>query len=108
MTGTLLLVLSVAAQGVGIAATRASDGLRRRRWVAAAFVGMAMSVALMSRALDQGLSLAVGYGVWSGSGIVLAAAAGTVLFGDRLARRHLLGLALVMVGVAVVYLGGAA
>lgn len=108
MTGPLLLVLSVAAQGVGIAATRASDGLRRRRWVAAAFVGMAVSVALMAQALARGLSLAVGYGVWSGSGIVLAAVAGRVLFDDRLARRHLLGLGLVTVGVAVVYLGGAA
>ncbi|WP_433802264.1 DMT family transporter [Actinomycetospora sp. CA-084318] len=106
MIETLLLSASVAAQGVGIAATRASDGLRRRRWVVAAFVGMAVSVALMSQALARGLSLAVGYGIWSGSGIVLAAAAGVVLFGDRLPARHTLGLALVIAGVVVVY-GGA-
>ncbi|WP_433799955.1 DMT family transporter [Actinomycetospora sp. CA-084318] len=103
MTETLLLSASVVAQGVGIAATRASDGLRRRRWVIAAFAAMAVSVALMARALALGLSLAVGYGIWSGSGIVLAAAAGVVLFGDRLPPRHVLGLTLVIAGVVIVY-----
>ncbi|WP_018332542.1 DMT family transporter [Actinomycetospora chiangmaiensis] len=103
MSATLLLAGSVVAQGVGIAATRASDGSRRRAWVAAAFAGMAVSVVLMSRAIAQGLSLAVGYGIWSGSGIVLAATAGTVVFGDHLSRRHALGLALVVLGVVVVH-----
>ncbi|MEJ2867709.1 SMR family transporter [Actinomycetospora sp. OC33-EN08] len=103
MIEALLLAGSVIAQGLGIAATRASDGLRRRGWVAAAFLGMAVSVVLMSQALARGLSLAVGYGVWSGSGIVLAAAAGVLVFGDHLPRRHALGLAMVLVGVVVVY-----
>lgn len=103
MTGALLLVGSVLAQGVAIAATRASEGLRRRRWIVAAFSGMAVSVVLMSQAIARGLPLAVGYGVWSGSGIVLAAAAGVLVFGDRLARAHVVGLALVVVGVVLVY-----
>ncbi|MDL5159837.1 DMT family transporter [Actinomycetospora termitidis] len=106
MTGTLLLLGSVLAQGLAIAATRASEGLRRFSWVAVAFAGMAVSVMLMSQAIARGLPLAVGYGIWSGSGIVLAATAGVLVFGDRLDRRHVVGLLLVLVGVVVVY-GGA-
>jgi small multidrug resistance pump len=99
----VLLAGSVAAQGVSLAAMRASDGLRRARWVVVAFAAMGASVVLMSRALARGMSLAVGYGIWSGAGIALAAATGALVFHDRLARVHLLGLALVLVGVVLVH-----
>ncbi len=105
MIVTLLMLGSVLTQGVGIASTRASDGLTRPRWVVVAFVMITISVALMARALERGVSLAVGYGIWSGSGIVLAAASGAVLFGDRLRRTHLVGLALIVVGVVLVHGG---
>lgn len=106
MAEALLLLGSVLTQAIGVAATRASDGLRRRGWVVTAFTAMAASVALMSRAIAHGLSLAVGYGTWSGSGIVLSTAAGVMVFGDRVAREHLLGLGLVVVGIVLVH-GGA-
>lgn len=105
MTATLLLVGSVVTQGVSLAAMRASDGLRRRAWAGTALVAMAASVLLMSRALALGMPLAVGYGIWSGSGIGLAAATGALVFRDRLARVHVAGLALVLVGVLLVHGG---
>ena len=106
MIVTLLLLGSILAQGIAIAATRASDGLRRFRWMVGAFVTMAASVMLMSQAIARGMPLAIGYGLWSGSGITLAAASGTLLFGDRLTPRHVVGLLLVLVGVVTVYNGG--
>ena len=105
MTVALLLAGSVLTQAVGVAATRATDGLRRPGWVALAFLAMACSVTLMARALHHGLSLAVGYGIWSGAGIAFAAISGTVLFGDRLAGRQIVGLVLVAAGVAATYGG---
>lgn len=105
MTSAVLMIASLLTQGVGIAATRASDGLRRARWVVVAFGAIATSVVLMALLLARGVPLAVGYGIWSGSGIVMAAAGGTVLFGDRLTRTHLAGLALVLAGVLLVYGG---
>jgi small multidrug resistance pump len=105
VTETLLLAGAVVAQGLSLGAMRASDGLRRAAWVVVAFAAMGTSVLLMARALDAGMSLAVGYGVWSGAGIGLAAATGSLVFGDRLARVHLVGLALVLGGVVLVYGG---
>ncbi|HWN29620.1 MAG TPA: SMR family transporter [Actinomycetospora sp.] len=105
MTETVLLVGAVVAQGLSLGAMRASDGLRRAAWVVVAFAAMGASVLLMARALDAGMSLAVGYGVWSGAGIGLAAATGSLVFGDRLARVHVAGLALVLGGVVLVYGG---
>jgi small multidrug resistance pump len=103
VTATLLLLGAIAAQGVSLAAMRASRGLRRHGWTATALVAMGASVLLMSRALDAGMPLAVGYGVWSGAGIALAAATGALVFRDRLARVHLAGLALVVLGVVLVH-----
>jgi small multidrug resistance pump len=100
----VLLAGSVATQGLSLAAMRASEGLRRVVWAVAAFAAMGASVLLMARALEAGLSLTVGYGVWSGAGIALGVAIG-LASGDRLARGHVLGLALVLVGVLLVYGG---
>lgn len=106
MTESLLLLGSVVTQGVAIGSTRASEGLRRPIWVLAGFAAMGLSVVLMSQAIARGVSLAIGYGIWSGSGIVLAVVTGVLLFGDHLRRMHLLGLGLVLIGVVVVYGAG--
>ena len=105
MTATLLLVGSIATQAVSLGAMRAADGLRRVRWVLVAFVAMSVSVLLMSRAMVLGMSLAVGYGIWTGAGIALGAATGAVVFRDRLARPHVVGLVLVLGGVLLVHRG---
>ena len=106
MTEVALLVGSALTQGVGLAATRASDGLRLPWWVVVAFVAMGLSVMLMSRAIAEGLPLAVAYGVWSGAGIVLATVTVVLVFHDRPRRVHLFGLVLVTAGVAAVYAAG--
>jgi multidrug transporter EmrE-like cation transporter len=103
---TLFLAGAVLAQGLCLPATRASRGLRRPVWVLVAFAAMAVSVALMSRALALGVPLAVGYGIWSGCGIATAVAAGSLVFHDRLDRGHVVGLVLVLAGVLLIYGGG--
>jgi multidrug transporter EmrE-like cation transporter len=103
-----LLVAAVVTQVVGITALRASAGLRRPGWAVLTFAGLGASVVLIARAVDQGLSLAVSYGIWTGAGIALAAVVGVVLFGDRLRRVQVLGLVLVVLGVVAMNAGGMA
>jgi small multidrug resistance pump len=108
VTATALAWLAgaVAAQVVGIGALRASAGFRRPVFAVLTLLGIGVSVALMSRALVSGVSLAVGYGIWTGSGIALATLGGAAVFGDRLGRRELLGVGLIVLGVVVVHAGG--
>ena len=99
------LAAAVLAQVVGIGALRASAGFRRPVFAALTLLGIGASVALMSRALVNGVSLAVGYGIWTGSGIALATLGGAAVFGDRLGRREWLGVALIVSGVVLVHAG---
>jgi small multidrug resistance pump len=105
MTAWWWLVAAVAAEAVGLGALRASRGLRRPVAAVLAFAGLEGSVLLVGRAIVDGVSLAVGYGVWTGAGIGFAAVGGVVVFGDRLTRRQVAGLGLVLVGVLALNLG---
>lgn len=102
----LFLAAGVVVQVGGMTALRLSDGMRRVLPTVAAFVGIGVSVVLVSRALDAGLALAVGYGVWTGAGIATTAVVGAVVFGDRLDRLQCTGLALVLAGSLLLQLGG--
>lgn len=96
----------VIAQVGGITSLRLSDGMRTMVPTVLTFLGIGVSVVLVSRALNAGLSLAVGYGVWTGAGIASTAVVGAVAFGDRLDRVQLAGLALVFIGALILQLGG--
>lgn len=56
------------------------------------------------RGVVAGLSVAVAYGIWTGLGVALAALTGIVIFGDRMDRRQLAGLGLVLLGVVALQL----
>ncbi len=105
MIGAALLSVSVLSQVGGMLALRLSRGMRRLAYTAASLTLIALSVACMAKALAAGLSLAVGYGIWSGAGIALSAISSRVLFHDRLTRRQVIGLVVVSAGVAAVRLG---
>lgn len=106
MIAWLYLAGGVIAQVGGITSLRLSEGMRRPMPTAGTFLGIGISVVLVARALDAGLSLAVGYGVWTGVGIASTALVGAVAFGDRLDRTQLVGLLLVLVGSLALQLGG--
>jgi small multidrug resistance pump len=108
MTSTWWLVAAVVSEAIGLGALRASGGLRRPLHTVLAFLGIEGSVVLVGRAIVSGVSLAVGYAVWTGAGIAFAALGGVVVFGDRLTRRQVLGLALVLVGVVFLNAGAGA
>ena len=62
----------------GLAALRASPGLRRRVLAVAAYAGLIGSILPAGRAIEAGMPLAVAYSWWTGAGIAVAA-----LGGDR-------------------------
>lgn len=106
MTAWLYLAGGVIAQVGGITSLRLSDGMRKVVPTVLTFLGIGVSVVLVARALASGLSLAVGYGIWTGAGIASTALVGVVAFGDRLDRVQITGLCLVLVGSLTLQLGG--
>ena len=87
---------------------RASDGFRKRGWIAPVVAGYVASFALISQTLALGMPVGIAYGVWSACGVALVAVLARVLFAEPLTRVMVLGIALIIVGVLTIELSGAA
>ncbi|HBH6881782.1 TPA: multidrug/spermidine efflux SMR transporter subunit MdtI [Citrobacter freundii] len=61
------------------------------------------SFSALSRAL-KGIDMATAYGIWGGCGVVLTAAIGWVVFGQRFGRKVAAGLALITAGMVLMKL----
>lgn len=80
-----------------------SDGFRRKDLgLASILCVLAAFTALAQAVKDIDLSLA--YAIWGGFGILATVAMGWALFGQRLAGRGWLGLALLLVGMGLLKL----
>jgi quaternary ammonium compound-resistance protein SugE len=91
---------------VAVSAGRAR-GFTRPGWTTATLVSGGAATYLLSRALLT-FDVGVGYALWTsvaGVGIVVL---GALLFGQRLDRRKVLGIAVVIAGVVGLQLSGAA
>lgn len=87
---------------------RASDGFRKRAWIAPVVIGYVASFALISWTLSLGMPVGIAYGVWSASGVALVALMGKVLFAEPLTPMMLAGIGLIIAGVLTIELSGAA
>lgn len=87
---------------------RASDGFRKKRWIAPVVIGYVGSFALIWQALHLGMPVGIAYGVWSACGVALVALLARVLFGERLTPLMMSGIGLIIAGVLVIELSGAA
>ncbi|MBW8482716.1 DMT family transporter [Actinomadura parmotrematis] len=101
----LWLLAAIASEITGTLGLRASEGLRRRRWLAPVAAGYLAAFAFLSLALRAGMSVAVAYGVWTAVGIAAVALLARVIWRDPLTRRMLLGIAVIAAGVLLVELG---
>jgi small multidrug resistance pump len=54
------------------------------------------------------LEVGITYAVWSGVGIMGAAIGGVIFFDQQLSRLNIIGMAIIIVGVVVMNLGGTA
>lgn len=103
----VLLSIAIFAEIVGTLSLKASDGLSKLWPSLGVLVGYATAFALMAMSLKK-LDVGVTYAIWSGVGIVGAAIGGLIFFDQQLSKMTILGMAIIIAGVVVMNLGGAA
>jgi small multidrug resistance pump len=81
----------------------AADG--RRSWYIPVVAGYVLSFLLLAAALREGLGIGVAYGIWTALGVALTAWLSKLLFGEPLTRTMVLGMVLVVAGVALLETG---
>jgi small multidrug resistance pump len=99
----LYLMIAIVAEVIGTSALKASEGFTRLGPSAVVVVGYGTAFWCLSHALRT-IPMGIAYGIWSGVGIVLISLVGFVVFRQRLDVPALLGLALIIAGVAVIHL----
>lgn len=102
-SSSIILGAAIVCEVVATSALKASDGFTRLGPSIATAIGYLVSFYLLSLALKT-IPVGEAYAVWSGLGIVLIAAIGWLVFGQRLDAPALLGMALIIAGVAVMNL----
>jgi small multidrug resistance pump len=103
MTTYLYLLTAVVFETIGTSALQASEQFTRPRPVLITLACYAMTFYFLAQAL-RGMPVGVAYAIWSGLGIILIALIGLVWFGQKLDTAALVGLGLIVAGVAVINL----
>ena len=103
MPAYLILALAVLAETIGTTALQASQQFTRLWPSILVVLAYAVSFYLLSMTLKV-MPVGVVYALWSGLGIILSAIIGFAVFGQRLDLPAVLGLALIICGIAVIHL----
>ncbi|UXZ46305.1 multidrug/spermidine efflux SMR transporter subunit MdtI [Pseudomonas soli] len=80
-----------------------SDGFRRKGLSLASILCVLAAFTALAQAVKD-IDLSLAYAIWGGFGILATVAMGWALFGQRLAGRGWLGLALLLVGMGLLKL----
>lgn len=104
--GYLLLVGAIAAEVAGTTAMKYSEGFSRLVPSLLTVAGYVVSFTLLAQTLKT-LSVGTAYAIWSGLGTAAIATIGTVFMGEGMTAAKAAGIALIIVGVVVLNLGGA-
>jgi small multidrug resistance pump len=103
MTTYIYLLTAVVFETIGTSALQASEQFTRTRPLLLTIACYAATFYFLSMAL-RGMPVGVAYAIWSGLGIVLIALIGLIWFGQKLDAAALVGLGLILAGVAVINL----
>ena len=104
----LLLVGAILSEVAATLFLRASEGLKKKAWIAPIAVCYVVAFGLLTIALGQGMPVGIAYGIWAACGVALTAVGARVFFKDPLTRRMGWGIGLIAVGVLVIELGASA
>jgi len=99
----LYLLIAIVAEVVGTSALKSSAGMTKLGPSAIVVVGYGAAFYLLSLTLDD-IPVGVAYAIWSGVGIVLISLIGWRFFDQMLDLPALLGMGLIVAGVAVINL----
>ena len=102
----IYLSTAIAAEVFGTLSLKASDGFSKLLPSIGVVLGYATAFILMASSLKR-LDVGITYAIWSGVGIVGAAIGGYIFFDQQLSKLNIIGMAIIVVGVVVMNLGGA-
>ena len=85
-------------------ALRASDGFRKKLWIAPVMVAYATAFYLLWVALNLGMPVGIAYGIWTACGVALVAIVARLLFNDPLTGKMTIGITLIIAGVLTIEL----
>ena len=97
------LALAIVTEVVGTTALKASEGFTKLWPSVTVVVGYALAFYLLALVLRT-IPVGIAYAIWAGLGIVLVTVAGVVLYGEKPDLPALLGIAMIIGGVAVIQL----
>jgi len=103
MQGYVFLALAIIAEVIATTALKSVDGLNKPLPLLLVVVGYALAFAMLALVM-RSIPVGVAYALWSGLGIVLISLAAWLIYGQRLDTPTLLGMALIISGVAVIQL----
>jgi small multidrug resistance pump len=86
---------------------RASDGFRKKAWIAPVTLGYLASFYLLWLSLSLGMPVGIAYGIWTACGVALVAVIARFLFSEPLTWVMALGIALIVAGVLTIEMVGA-
>jgi small multidrug resistance pump len=104
----LALAGAIVVEVLATLALRASDGFRRKAWIAPVAAGYTASFYLLWVALSLGVPVGVAYGIWTACGVALVAVVARILFHEPLTPVMMVGIALIVSGVFTIELAGVA
>jgi small multidrug resistance pump len=103
----LVLACAIGVEVFGTLGLRASDGFRKRAWIAPVVVAYLASFYLLWLTLRLGMPIGIAYGVWTACGVALVAVLARYLFRDPLTPKMMFGIGLIAAGVLTIELAGA-
>ncbi|NUP17826.1 MAG: multidrug efflux SMR transporter [Streptomyces sp.] len=104
--GYLLLAGAIAAEVAATTAMKYSEGFSRLLPSLVTALGYLVSFALLAQTLKT-VSVGTAYAIWAGVGTAAIATIGIVFLGDGMTVTKAAGIALIIIGVVVLNLGGA-
>ena len=100
--GWVLLAAAILLEVAGTTSMKLAEGFTRPLPSALIFVFYGASFVLLTLALRH-IEVGIAYAVWAGAGTVLIALIGVAAFGEAMTSLKLLGIALVVGGVATLH-----
>jgi small multidrug resistance pump len=100
----LTLLSAIAVEVFATLALRASDGLRKKAWIAPIVIGYLTSFYLLWLTLGLGMPVGIAYGVWTACGVACVAVIARYLFKDPLTWKMMAGIGLIVAGVLTIEL----
>ncbi|MFI6779003.1 DMT family transporter [Nocardia sp. NPDC050412] len=103
----LLLALAIASEITATVSLKISDGFTKLVPAIIVVLGYSAAFFFLSQALKRGMPIGVAYGIWSAVGVAAIAVIGVLFLDERLSLIQVGGIALVILGVLALELGGA-